>query len=328
MSRLILIIFLTIGIISTSYAYTIMPAEKTNIIKGYTRAVNTMTITAEVSGRIKEIYADMGHVSKGGVFVVIDPIFTQLNIKSLEAALGKVDASKARLKESVDYYQKDYNRVAELYKSDVATASRRDDALHAFEQAKLSLNELEAERKSLLAQMEELKEKLQRHYIRVPEGWSITSKPLEVGELVSAGQPIATAGDFNKLIVPVFLSNEEMKYLSSKETFPIRLEGEELTAKLSKVNPSFDERTRKREAEILLDKQGLGGMLAEIPVKLKADGYLVSEDALINRYSNPRVKVKSTGQEIRVSVLSREDGMVMIAETPELKPGMELEAAK
>jgi len=304
-----------------------MPAEKINVIKGYTRAANSMTVTAEVAGRIKEINADMGHVSKGGVFAVIDPVFTELSIKSLKASLGKVEASKARIAESVAYYQKEYNRVEELYKSEVETESRRDAALHALAQAELSLGELDAEKKSILAQLSELKEKLSRHFIHVPKGWSITDKPLEVGELVGVGQPITTAGDFSSMIVPVYLDNEEMRYLADQKSFIIMLEGEEKQAELVRVNPAFDERTRKRQAEIKIEMKGIGGLLVEIPVKLRSDGLMISEKTLINRYSNPRVKIKSTGEEVRVSILSRDKGMVTIAATPELKVGMELEVA-
>lgn len=321
-------IFLVFVFNLSAFAYTVMPAEKISIIKGYTRAVNSMTVSAETAGRLVNIYAGMGHVSRGGVFAVIDPVFTELDIKSVEASIAKVEASKARIKNSVEYYKKEYNRVDSLYKNDAETESRLDSALYALEQAELSLGELEAESMSLKARLSQLKEKLDRHYIHIPKGWTITSKPLEKGEMVSPGQPIATVADFSRLVVPVFLSNEEMKYLQSKDTFKVKIDGKEETAKLNRVNPSFDERTRKREAEVLLDMEGIGGLVTEIPVRVKADGYMISEKALINRYSNPRVKVKSTGEEVRVSILSIEDGTVMIADNPQLSVGTELEVAQ
>lgn len=327
MSRLILL-FIILLFCFSSYAYTVMPAQKSLVITGYTRAVKTMTVTAETAGRLTEVRLGMGDVSDGGVFAVIDPVFTKYSIDSVDASIKKLDASIAKLENNIEYLKKEYGRVETLFMSEVETESRRDAAKQSLDQAELSLTGLKADRDALSVNKAELTEKLKRQYVKVPAGWRITSKPMEAGELVAAGQSIATAGDFRRLILPVFADNDEVKYLKSKDKFDLTVDGRPAKGFISRMNPAFDERTRKRELEITLDAEGIGGMTVEIPVTVPADGFMIHESTLNSRYANPKVTVKSSGKEVSVNVLGRSGDMVMIAATPELQPGMELEAVK
>ncbi len=214
-----------------------------------------------------------------------------------------------------------------MYLSEAESESRLDGAKHTLDQSELSLAELMQDKAALEVSLAELLERLNRQYIKVPVGWSITSKPLETGELINVGQPIATAGDFRQLIVPVFADNEQLKSLQSKADVDIFLNGKPHKAVVSRVNPAFDERTRKREVELLINTGGIGGMFVEIPVKAYTDGFMVHQDTITNRYANPKVRIKQTGKSVKVNVLGKDGEMVLIGSTPELQIGMELEAA-
>lgn len=312
----------------SAFGYTLLPAEKNVIITGYTRAVKTMTVTAETSGRLKEVKLGMGDMSDGGVFAVIDPVFTRYSIDSAEASMQKLDANIARVENNIAYLRKEYNRSETLYTNQADSERNRDTAKQALDQAELSLKELQAQKTSVKVQISELKEKLRRQYIHIPKGWRVTSKPLEKGELVSAGQSIATAGDFRTLIVPVYLSNDQLKYLRKKGTFEVTVDGKPEKARINRVNPAFDERTLKRHVELELDMEGLGGLVVRIPVTVPGDGLMVDKEAVSERYDNPKVRVKSTGKEIEVTVLGRDGDMVIIGDTSGLHAGMELEAVK
>lgn len=309
------------------HAYSVMSAEKMSVINGYTRAESTITVTAETSGRLVKVSLGMGDTSDGSVFAVIDPVFTVYSIKSVEASIKKTDAAIARMENNIAYLTKEYGRVESLYLSEVETESRRDSAKQQLDQSEMSLEELRADREALIVSRDELNEKLRRQYIKVPAGWRITSKPLEAGELVSAGQTIASAGDFRRLTVPVFADNDQLRFLQQSDTVDVTVDGRPAKAVISRINPSFDERTRKRELELLLDFPGIGGMNVEIPVKVPAGGLMVHEDTIVSRYANPKVRTKA-GQEVYVNILGRNGDMVIIADNPALNPGTELEASK
>jgi len=326
--KLSLIIIICSFINIVSYAHAVLPAEKTSRITGFTRAIKTMTITAESSGRLTQVNYGMGDVAGEKIFAVIDPVFTKFNIQSIQASINKLDASIKRLENNIAYQKKEFDRVETLYLSEVETESRRDGARQALDQAEFSLAEMVESKAALEVSLAEANEVLRRLYVKAPAGWMITSKPLEQGELVSAGQPIATAGDFRKLVVPVFADNDQLEYLQKKDYVELTLDGKAVKAKLNRVNPAFDEKTRKRELEILIDQQGIGGMFVEIPVMVKGDGFMVHESTVSSRYANPKVKIKSSGKEVRVNILGKNGDMVLIAGTPELVVGMELEAVE
>lgn len=324
MIRLLTLIVFLISL--NSFAYTVMPAKKHSQITGYTRAANTMTITAETSGRLTKVNLAMGDISDGGVFAVIDPTFTNFSIKSIKTSIKKLDASIKRLENSRDYLKKEFSRVESLYLSEVETESRRDGAKNSFDQAELTLAELQADRESLKVSLAELIERNRRNYIRIPSGWQVTTKPLEVGELVNPGQTIAKAGDYRSLIVPLFVDNEQLNFLKSKPECLVTVDGKPAKATVKRVNPAFDERTRKRQIELSVDMFGVGGLLVQVPMITDAEGLMVDKRAVNERYANPRVV--SNGREIKVTIIGRDGDMVLIAPNEKLQAGMELEAVR
>jgi multidrug resistance efflux pump len=324
--KYILSIFLPILVFISinSFAYTLMPAKKHAVITGYTRAVSTMSVTAETSGRLSDVRLAMGDVSDGSVFAVIDPTFTKYDIQSVTNSIKKIDASVERLENNIAYLKKEFGRTESLYLSEVETESRRDAARQSLDQAEMSRDELLVEKESLGIQLSQLNEVLRRQYLKVPAGWTVTTKPLEKGELISAGALIAKAGDFRKLIVPVFVDNAQMDYLVKSGDIDVTVAGVKHKARVNRVSPAFDETTRKRPAEIIIDMSGVGGLTVEIPVETDAEGLMVHKDAVNERYANARVV--SNGQEIKVSIAGRDGDMVILAPNEKLKAGMELEA--
>lgn len=326
MARLLIVLLIFTFSVFSANAYTVMPAEKSSKITGYTRAVKSMNITAETAGRLVAVNYNMGDVVGEKTFAIIDPTFTKYSIRSVQTSIKKLSATIKRLENNITYQKKEFSRIESLYLSEVETESRRDGAKQSLDQSELSLAELMQDKAGLEVTLSELREKLDRQYIKIPTGWSTTSKPLEIGELVNVGQPIATAGDFRQLIVPVFVDNHQLKSLQSNKSIDVTIDGKAYEAVLNRINPAFDERTRKREVELLIDMTGIGGMYVEIPVKILADGFMVHEKTLISRYANPKVRIKQTGQSVRVNVLGKDGEMVLIGATPELKIGVELEA--
>jgi len=311
---------------SVSFAFSVMPAEKTSTLTGYTRPVSTLTITAETGGRLTEVNLGMGDTSDGGVFAVVDPVFTKFSIKSVETSIAQAETAISRLENRTAYLKKEYDRVESLFLSEVETESRRDTVKQNLDQAVFALQEARLNKDSLEINLAQLREKLRRQYIKVPAGWHITSKPMEKGEMVAAGQPIAQAGDFRTLIVPLFVDSEQLSYLRSNETVRVLLEGAEVQAELNRVNPGFDERTRKREIELkLTGVRPLGGMAVQIPVVVPSEGFMVHKSAISSRYANPKVRLAGSGKEISVDILGKNGDMVIISASG-LQVGDELQA--
>ena len=69
-----------------------------------------------------------------------------------------------------------------------------------------------------------------------------------------------------------------------------------------------------------------GGLRLTLPLKVYSGGLQVPKVAVINRYENPRVKIKSTGEEIAVIVLGETNDYLTIGDNRQLAPGVELAA--
>jgi multidrug resistance efflux pump len=326
MSRMFLTLLIFISINFTSFAYEIMPAEKEVQISGFTRADKSMTISAEAAGRVLAINYDMGDAVSGDVFAVIDPTFTEYAIEAVNSSLAKLDTNINQLENRIAYLKKEYERVQELFLSEVETESRRDAAKQAMDQAEFEMASVEQERVSLLISLAELKEKLKRHYVKVPDGWQITDKLIEKGEMAAVGQPLGKAGDFRSLSVPLFVDNKQLKALKKNDKIKVFIDGAMVDAALAKVNPAFDEKTRKREIELKVDmKNGFGGMRVDVPLLVETDGIMVHKDAVVSRYANPKVKIKESGKTVDVTIIGSSGDMLILAKDSLLAVGTEVE---
>jgi len=313
---------------SFAFAYEVLPAKERGSLSGYTRAERSMVISAESGGRVIKINYDMGDVSDGRPFAVIDPTFAKLKVDSLLASLKKLDAGIAKLENRVDYLKKEYDRSETLFKKEVETENRRDQAKQAFDQAGFDMESMKRERESVAVSLAEAKESLRRHYLKIPMGWQISDRGVEAGELISAGQVIGKAGDYRSLIVPLVVTDGELASLREMEKIRLTVNGAPAEGVLDKVSPAFDERSRKRKVEIrLILENGLGGMLVDIPVAVNSDGIMVHKDAVVSRYANPKVKL-SGGRSVDVKVMRNSGDMLILVDNPELPVGTKLEAVK
>jgi hypothetical protein len=174
----------------------------------------------------------------------------------------------------------------------------------------------------------ELEERRRRHQISAPQGWSITGIQVEVGEIVQVNTPLASVGDYRKLVVPMALSAAEFASLERlEEPFDALLEEIPIKAIIRHIDPQFDEKTRKINLE--LEVHGYtgnrrGGLRLMLPLKVHTGRLQVPKAAVINRYENPRVKIKSTGEEISIIVLGESNEHLIIGDKPQLTPGVEL----
>jgi hypothetical protein len=183
---------------------------------------------------------------------------------------------------------------------------------------------------SLEISLNELKERKRRHQVLAPQGWVVTDKQVEVGEIVGPNTVLAQVADYRTLVVPLALSTAELTALQmlSRE-MDVNLEGKPAKARLRWINPQFDERTRKRQVELVLTEfegPAWGGLLLTLEVPIDTEGILIPKQALINRYENPRVEIASNGERVRIMLLGEAAQHFVAAEDGRLPPGTELVA--
>ncbi len=309
----------------------IVPAKEKVVLTGYTRSDKSMTLSSEVSGKIMTVNYDVGQTIKDKPFFEIDTTFIDFKIAGVRQSVKKIEAAIRKNKSRVEYLKKEFIRIDRLHKGDRATEVRRDAAKEELDQAKLERSVLASEKAILMTNLNELKERRKRYFIHGPKGWIVTKRFREKGEIININTPLARLGDYRTLVVPLAVSSKELTAIQNlSENFEAKLEQEKIFAKIKWVNPGFDEKTRKLNIELFILKyEGpkRGGLKFSLPLLIDAKGLWIPKAAVINRYENPRVTIKATGEKVNIIVLGETDGYLIVSSNDKLETGMELEPA-
>lgn len=259
------------------------PALRVETLIAFTRADTFMNLVSETAARVLEVRADMGQsIPEDGVFAVLDTTFVRLDIQ-------QVEAERRRLVSSREYYLKEAGRYRDLVTGRHADQSTLDKFEHDLEQVVHQLAELEV-------RSAQLEEKLLRHTVKGPAGFTVILRHVEPGEWVAVGQELARLGDYRTLVAPFALDPLQYQWLQgNRDTLTLRASGGydrpplTLPALLKRVSPAFDAATRKTNVELSLQPKGLeprGGIRVELDVRLpdRTSSFLVPASAVLDRY--------------------------------------------
>lgn len=296
---------------------TAKPDYESRLLTGYTRARATMLVVSEISARCDALSGDLGDViGADGTFAQLDDTFTRLD---LEVNGSRQEQARSR----ITYLKKEVARYEDLLKRQAIPAANYDEIAQQLDQAWLSLTELETQAKVL-------EERLSRHQVLAPSGWRIMERLVEPGAWVTAGTRVGKVGDFRTLLVSFHLDSQQFNWLRENPSdiplsFP-ELGRTKVLARLLRFEPGFDEQTRKRRVDLVVDSDqvdALGGMRCEWVFRQPSSkGRLrLPQNALTQRFDTWWV-VREDGERIRVTRLGLgDDGWVRL-ESPLLEAGM------
>ncbi len=323
-------ILIVLFMVSPAQAQTwlVEKATKTVMIRGYTRSAKTAVISSEASGKLLKLNVDVGDLLGKEPLAQIDPTFLDFEIRGTRVALARLKTRIKMIDSRIVFLTKEHGRKETLYTKGRATEVMRDAAVQELDQAILELEAATRETGSLDVTLEQLLEKRSRYFVKGPEGWVVTEKTVEAGEVIQAGQPLAVVRDFRQLVVLLAVSNDELAGIQQKgERFKSILEGRPVMASLDYINPGFDETTRKIPIRLLIhdyDELHRGGLRFEFHVTKPSRGLKIPKAAVLNRYDNPKVFKADNSGPVRITVLDSSDGHLIIADNPELPIGTSL----
>lgn len=164
-------------------------------------AVVTVQVGSQISGQLKDIYADFNSEVKAGELIArLDPATFESKLMQSEANLALAQASvktkraavvKARA--TVNNTQKGLQRQRDLARQGVASASALDNAEALFNTTQAELAMAEAEVENALAQVgaqeslvNQARIDLERTYIRAPVDGTVISRDVDRGQTVAA----------------------------------------------------------------------------------------------------------------------------------------------
>ncbi len=248
-------------------------------------AHDEVTVSSEAEGRVEQVMVDVGdRVSKGQVLARVSPVELQLSVDQQQAALRQARA-RLGLNEN-DGELKDVRQAAEVKKAaaDLADAEQKyrraqslletgiiprqqfDEAEARYKAAKatydLAVQQVENMRASMQqtqATLNLASKRLRDTQIRAPFAGHVRTREVTTGQYLKVQTPVMTIVNIDPLrarlsvpekMSPWVLTGREVKL--TLEAFP----GREFIGRISRINPSVDEKTRTFEIEALVANHG------------------------------------------------------------------------
>ena len=317
MTRMIGLLLIVLAPIHVAGAVDVVTAEaatRSQLLSGYTRARIILHLSAEESGRVAEVFADIGDpIPDAGHFTCLDDTYNKLEQRANQAG-------QARIKVDIAHVRKQVKRYQSLVKSNSSAQIQLDETRRSLDS---NLKQLE----ELMIQSEVLAERLRRSCVSAPPGWLVMDREVEPGQWVNKGQQVARVGDYSRLLIPFALSNAEFNALQQTSDLQLWFPdlGKHAAARIARVSPTFDEASRKIRVELEV-QEGLdelrGGMRAELSLRLSLNSgaVMVPRGALDERYEQYWLK-REDGSEIKVVYLGRDDAGRVRVVSPEIAPG-------
>jgi membrane fusion protein (multidrug efflux system) len=186
---------------------------------GSLRAVQGVTVTAELTGRVDQIaFIPGGKVDAGDLLVQQDVSFEQAQLRAAEAAR--------------DLARANHSRAQELRSEQVVTQA-------AYEQALASLKQAQAE-------IERIQATIDKKTIEAPFSGRLGIRQVDLGQIINEGDPIVSLQAMNPIFVNFQLPQNQIGRIQPGLTVRIRsdsLPGEVIEGRITALNPQVEEDT-------------------------------------------------------------------------------------
>jgi membrane fusion protein (multidrug efflux system) len=213
-------------------------------------AVQGVTVSAELGGKIEEIDFESGdRVKKGDLLIRLDVTAEQAQLRSAEAAakLAKITL--------------DRNRGLRANK----TVSQSD------------LDTSEASYKQATAQVDNVRATIAKKTLRAPFAGQLGIRQVNLGQIIDQGTAVVTLQTIDPIYVDFSLPQHQFSLLSSGTEIQVTTDAapeQVFDGKIIAVNPEIDESTRSVRARATLSNKGellRPGMFANVEVMLPGE---------------------------------------------------------
>jgi RND family efflux transporter MFP subunit len=306
-------------------------------VSGTLAAEEEVVLSLKVTGRVREIFVDLGSgVRKGQPLVKLEPADFELRVQQAEAAL---EQARARLglqagdqsSEAVDpkdvgvvrqaeatleQARMTQDRMTSLWNQGLISRSQYDDAIAAFRVAEARYQDAIDEvgnRQAMFSQrkaeLEIARKQLSDSVLNSPIDGSVQVRHISPGQYLATGEPALTIVRVHPLRLKLAVPEREAPFVKKGQTVQVRVEGDQNSyyGKVARLSPALttDNRTLMIEAEIP-NEQGLlrpGAFAkAEIVVASEQPAVLVPKSAVVTFAGLDKVIVVEKNQTLEKRV--------------------------
>jgi len=165
-------------------------AARERVWDGRVEAVNQATVSAQTSGRIAELPFDVNdYVGTGDVLMRFTDTEQRAALVRAEATL---EEARARLSEA----QQEFERFSRMIENNSISRSQ-------FDQSRANRDAAQARLNAAVSGVETANEQLEYTVVRAPYAGIVSKRHVELGEMVSPGQPLISGLSLQQLRVNV-----------------------------------------------------------------------------------------------------------------------------
>lgn len=199
--------------------YITQPVRRQNIEKvvnatGEVKAVDLVTVGAQVSGKIEKLYVSIGQTVKmGDMIAEIDSTTQQNDVDIAKAKMSSYQAQLKAAKTSLKIARKQYQRMQSLKKQNAASTEDLENAEDSYEAAMSKVAEIEASLKETEISLSTAETNLGYTKITAPLDGTIVSVPVKVGQTINAAMDTPTIvqiADLNQMEIYIEISEGDI----------------------------------------------------------------------------------------------------------------------
>lgn len=218
-----------------------------SVITGKIEPLNMATITSKISGKIINIQADIqSQVSKGQTLLTLDTEDLSLGVDSARAAVVSANSSVAVAKAAIKTAQINYNENKKNYERGLQLIKSQAISQYAFDNdyekpyklAEASLDAAQASLNASLAQvgaaevnLKKAQTSLNDSIIKSPLSGIVTSRNVNVGEIIGTSTTLFTVMNIDKVYVKSTVTEDQINNIKK---------GQKLSVKVASVADNFE----------------------------------------------------------------------------------------
>ena len=199
--------------------YITQPVRRQNVEKvvnatGEVKAVDLVTVGAQVSGKIEKLYVSIGQTVKmGDMIAEIDSTTQQNDVDIAKAKMSSYQAQLKAAKTSLKIAKKQYQRMQSLKKQNAASTEDLENTEDGYESAMSKVAEIEASLKETEISLSTAETNLGYTKITAPLDGTIVSVPVKVGQTINAAMDTPTIvqiADLNQMEIYIEISEGDI----------------------------------------------------------------------------------------------------------------------
>lgn len=176
---------------------TPVPARASGLVaSGYVVARRQATVSAEITGRIREVLVEEGTVVETGQVVArLDDERARIQLDLLQAQLSSANARVQSLNAQLAEARRVSERAAALAARDIGSQAAVTSAEAQVDSLRAQLSAARADASAVSAQVRSQEDLIERHIVRAPFPGVVIAKNAQVGEILS---PASAGGGFTR----------------------------------------------------------------------------------------------------------------------------------